>query len=54
MPASASSAFTHKYKTDRPLENQETINNPIHAAALYEIFQIASFNSSIDGLEFLF
>ncbi|MGI2902129.1 ATP-binding protein [Tolypothrix sp. VBCCA 56010] len=41
-------------KIMKELENQETINNPIHPAALYEILQIASFNSSIDGLEFLF
>jgi len=41
-------------KIMKQLENQETINNPIHSTALYEILQMASFNSSIDGLEFLF
>lgn len=41
-------------KIMKELENQEIINNPIHPAALYEILQMASFNSSIDGLKFLF
>ncbi|MBW4672163.1 MAG: Hpt domain-containing protein [Cyanomargarita calcarea GSE-NOS-MK-12-04C] len=36
------------------LDKQEKIPNPIHSAALYEILQMASFNPSVDALEFLF
>jgi PAS domain S-box-containing protein len=35
-------------------KNQKTIENSIHPAALYEILQMASFNPSVDALEFLF
>jgi HPt (histidine-containing phosphotransfer) domain-containing protein len=38
----------------KELENAEAIQNPIHPASLYEILQMASFNPSVDALEFLF
>ncbi len=41
-------------KQMKELENIEAIENPIHPASLYEILQMASFNPSIDALEFLF
>jgi PAS domain S-box-containing protein len=41
-------------KQMKELENAEAIQNPIHPASLYEILQMASFNPSVDALEFLF
>jgi PAS domain S-box-containing protein len=43
-----------KDKQMKELAKQEKIQNPIHSAALYEILQMASFNPSVDALEFLF
>ncbi|AFZ01195.1 response regulator [Calothrix sp. PCC 6303] len=36
------------------LKNKQENDSPIHAASLYDILQMASFNPSIDPLEFLF
>ncbi len=41
-------------KQMKELENAEAIENPIHLASLHEILQMASFNPSVDALEFLF
>ena len=38
----------------KELDKQEKIQYPIHSATLYEILQMASFNPSVDALEFLF
>ena len=43
-----------KEKQMKELDKQEKIPNPIHSATLYEILQMASFNPSVDALEFLF
>ncbi|NJL62017.1 MAG: response regulator [Methylacidiphilales bacterium] len=43
-----------KDKQMKELENLAAIESPIHPASLYEILQMASFNPSVDALEFLF